>query len=118
MALKKPSQAARTVDVSAAADQLADQLADKPYGALSEKAQQAFLAVTPKSLQVKKVARQEGEVPKARPLSISLPPEIVEQLEDQVRDNKRSGDGPKTVSGILRELLEKAGYTGATIRNK
>lgn len=108
MALKKPSQAAKTAASSEDADRLADQLANKPYGeTLSKKAQEAIDR-----------AAKSKEIPKAKSVSISLPPEIIEQLEDEVRDNKRSGDGPKTVSGILREILEKSGYTGATIRNK
>jgi hypothetical protein len=92
--------------------------ADKSY-ALGSTATKALQSVSaPEVMQVKKAVKKESDVAKARPLSISLPPEIVEQLEDQALENKRSGDGPKTISGILREILEEAGYTGATARNK
>ena len=99
MALKKPSQAAKAVVDGDAADRLADQLADKPYG--SEILNQV----------------RSAPVTKARSLSISLPPSVIDQLEDQVRENKRSGEGAKTISGILREMLEAKGYRGAVNRN-
>jgi hypothetical protein len=90
VALKKPSQAAGKNTVSSlAAEALAQQLADRPYGEPK--------AETPPSI-------------KAKPISISLPPSIIEQLEDAVRDNKRSGKGSRTVSALVREALEAAGY--------
>lgn len=72
-----------------AADALAKQLADKPYGSQG-------LAVP--------VAA------KAKSISISLPPVMVAKLEDAAHANKRSEAGPKTVSAIIREALEAAGY--------
>ncbi|RYF36380.1 MAG: hypothetical protein EOO38_27770 [Cytophagaceae bacterium] len=96
MALKKPSEAAHAKSMATpeAADALARQLADKPYGGEKDKA--------------------EGPK-KAKSLSISLPPDLIEQLEDRVRDNKRSGSGSRTVSALIRELLLTNGYT--TISN-
>lgn len=92
MALKRPSQAAfaKPAVTSEAADELAKQLADKPYGGK---------AILP------------DEVKKAKPISISLPPELIEQLEDRVRHNKRSGTGPKTISAIIRESLSGSGFS-------
>ncbi len=92
MALKKPSQAAagKSPVSSVAAEALARQLADRPYG--EQKAAGSSAAI------------------KAKPISISLPPSVIEQLEDTVRDNKRSGEGPRTISAIVREALEAAGY--------
>jgi len=91
VALKKPSQAAPSKNgvTDKEADALARQLADRPYG-------EAKLAA--------------DSVKKAKPLSISLPPDVIEQLEDAVRHNKRSGSGVKTVSALIREALEQAGY--------
>lgn len=93
MAIKKRSQAVaiKNVATSEEADALARQLADKPYGE--------------RSPTVAEPAK------KARPISISLPPEIIEQLEDVVRDNKRAGAGLRTVSALIREALEVAGYS-------
>lgn len=89
--LKKPSQAvaARSGVTAEEADALARQLADKPYG---EK------RPMPESAK------------KAKPVSISLPPDMIEQLEDTVRDNKRSGSGPRTISALIREALEREGF--------
>ncbi|MBW5416302.1 ribbon-helix-helix domain-containing protein [Pseudomonas sp. MAG002Y] len=90
MVLKKPSQAAAGKSATPEeADALARQLADKPYG---EK------------------MRASESVKKAKPLSISLPPDMIEQLEDTVRDNKRSGSGSRTISALIREALERNGY--------
>lgn len=91
MALKKPSQAvaSKNTATSEEADALARQLADRPYG--EQKAAQ-------------------GTVKKAKALSISLPPDLIEQLEDAVRDNKRSGSGSRTISALIREALERDGY--------
>lgn len=48
--------------------------------------------------------------PKAQPIGISLPPAMIEKLQDEAIKNKRRGDGQKTVSGIIRQLLEQARY--------
>lgn len=91
MAIKRPSEAAsaKSKVTPEAADALARQLADKPYGGKKNSAE------SPK---------------KAKPLSISLPPDLIEQLEDRVRDNKRSGSGSRTVSALIRESLLRDGY--------
>lgn len=96
MALKKPSQmaAVKNTVTDQEANALASQLADRPYGEA-------------------KTSFEAGK--KAKPLSISLPPDVIEQLEDAVRDNKRSGAGPRTVSALVREALDLAGFR--SIRN-
>lgn len=71
------------------ADALAAQLADKPYGSDS--------AV-------------KAKPEKAKSFSMSLPPALYQRLEEQAFANKRSGAGPKTVSGLIREALAAAGY--------
>lgn len=74
-------------------ERLAKTLADKPYG------QQA--------------AGTDAKMPdseKAKPLAISLPPAMIERLQDQALSNKRSGAELKTVSAIVRDALERAGY--------
>ena len=102
MAVKKPSQAATKKPDSAAVEALANQLADRPYtsNAAQELAKQAL-------------ERQGLKSPapvKAKPISISLPPHIIAELEDQVMDNKRSGEGPRTVSGLIKLALRHYGY--------
>jgi hypothetical protein len=67
---------------------LARDLVDKPYGE----------------------AQQNTVAKKAKPLTISLPPALIEQLEDRARENKRKGDGPKTVSALVREALGLHGF--------
>ena len=47
---------------------------------------------------------------KARPLTISLAPSLVIQLEDAAMANKRAGKGPKTASAIIREGLAAIGF--------
>lgn len=68
-------------------DALTRDLVDKPYG--------ESRSVTTK---------------KAKPLTISLPPDLIEQLEDRARENKRKGEGPKTVSALVREALAAYGF--------
>ncbi|MDC3951697.1 hypothetical protein KGZ13_31115 [Pseudomonas aeruginosa] len=102
---KKSSETAASRKAAAASpeaiDALVNNLADRPYG---------VGAVAAKALE----RQRQTPVPvvKAKPLSISLPPSVIEQLEDTVRDNKRSGEGPRTISAIVREALEAAGYRG------
>lgn len=67
-------------------DALARELVDKPYG-------------ESRSVSTKK----------AKPLTISLPPDLIELLEDRARENKRKGEGPKTVSALVREALAAYG---------
>ena len=100
MALKKPSQAAtgggKAKPDAAAVEALADQLEDRPYGESLPAP-----ASTPPTV---------VEKPKAKPLSISLPPDVIDALEDQVIKNKRSGEGPRTVSGLIKLALRQHGY--------
>ncbi|ONN17942.1 hypothetical protein B0B35_29715 [Pseudomonas aeruginosa] len=94
MATKKPSETAarrNTVD-HAAAETLANALADRPYG------------------EAKSTPVPAAVVKKAKPISISLPPEVIQDLEDRVRANKLSGEGPRTVSGLIKEALKNSGY--------
>jgi len=76
-------------------ERLAKTLADKPYG------QQAAGTQTDAKM---------PDSEKAKPLAISLPPAMIERLQDQALSNKRSGAELKTVSAIVRDALERAGY--------
>lgn len=76
---------------------LASELVDKPYGGTAEKKTAAVPTVK--------------TLAKAKPVTISLPPGLIERLEDKALSNKRSGEGPKTVSAIVRAALEGAGYS-------
>ncbi|MBX9915391.1 MAG: hypothetical protein K2Y25_15955 [Pseudomonadaceae bacterium] len=87
-AAKKPISPA---DVEA----LADALVDKPYGDAPA---------------IKPLLKSAAVSVKAKPITISLPPSIIEQLEDAALSNKRGGNGPKTVSAIVRAALAAAGY--------
>ncbi|SFL57239.1 hypothetical protein [Azotobacter beijerinckii] len=97
MAIKPPSaragvqQGGKPVPSSEDVDRLVRELADKPYGEVVE-------------LEAPK------RIAKPKPITISLPDVMIEQLEDQALQNKRSGKGPKTISALIREQLEKAGY--------
>jgi hypothetical protein len=77
---------------SADIEKLARSLADKPYG------EQA------------KADNKMSDSEKAKPIAISLPPALIEKLQDQAMANKRAGAELKTVSAIVRDALEKAGY--------
>lgn len=97
MAIKLPSARAGAPSVEKPTpapddvERLVRELADRPYGE----------AVEPEVPQ---------RTAKPRPLTISLPDLMIEQLEDQALQNKRQGTGPKTISALIREQLEKAGY--------
>jgi hypothetical protein len=86
---KPPSKTASGQKIATAeqAGKLADQIADKPYGG------------------VKAVAE-----PKAQNISISLPPALIVKLQDAAITNKRGSGDLKTVSAIIKDALEKAGY--------
>jgi hypothetical protein len=86
--LKKPSQTKRVADAQAV-EALADAIADRTYGDEPNKT--------------------EAQA-RPRPLSVSLPAHLILCLEDEVRANKLSGEGPRTVSGVVRQALKKAGY--------
>lgn len=92
---KPPSKTAagQKVATPEQADKLADALADKPYGGVKSKP----------------VAKSTAEA-KAQNVSISLPPALIIKLQDSAMLNKRSGSDLKTVSAIIKDALEKAGY--------
>lgn len=88
---KPPSKTASGSHAKATAEQaekLAQQLADKPYGSVKEAPTEA----------------------KAQNVSISLPPAMIERLQDAALANKRGAGDLKTVSAIVRDALERAGY--------
>ncbi len=88
---KPPSQTvaakSKAMPSQAQVDALTRDLVDRPYG-------------EPRAATVKK----------AKPLTISLPQELIEQLEDRARENKRKGEGPRTVSALVREALGAFGF--------
>lgn len=88
---KPPSQTVaakpKSIPSQAKIDALTRELVDRPYG-----------------------EEKPANSKKAKPVTISLPPNLIEQLEDKARENKRSGTGPKTVSAIVRDALEKIGF--------
>lgn len=100
---KKASETAASRKAAAASpaaiDELVNTFADRPYGVGS---------VAAKTLERQRQAATSAA--KAKPISISLPPAMIEKLEDTALTNKRSGTGPKTISAIVREALETAGY--------
>lgn len=67
-------------------EELAEQLADRPYG------------------------EEKRRLPKPVAKTLSLPDTMIEQIEDDVRENKRRKKGPRTFSGIVRQCLAKCGY--------
>lgn len=82
------------------AEALAALLADKPYGESVDRTAE---------LKAKAEAEEKAKA-KPRTLSISLPGGLIEKLEDAAHANKKSGEGQRTVSGIVREALEAAGF--------
>lgn len=90
----KQLQQARTLPSNAQVEALANELADRPYGVTA--------ATAPTS--------SAAEWVKRKTLSISLPPDLIERLEDAALRNKRAGEGPKSVSAIVLAALEEAGY--------
>jgi len=94
VAIKPRSQKAseRKTPSAAEIEKLAKSLADKPYGE--------------NALETSKMPDSE----KAKPIAISLPPFLIEKIQDQALANKRAGLDLKTVSAIVRDALEKAGY--------
>lgn len=96
MAIKPRSQKAGEKKTPNPADieRLAQSLADKPYGEQASSPSQ--------------VKMPDSE--KAKPIAISLPPSLIEKIQDQAVANKRAGLDLKTVSAIVRDALEKVGY--------
>ncbi|WP_449124746.1 hypothetical protein [Pseudomonas viridiflava] len=98
MAVKKRSETAASKAVTQAqAEALANELADKPYDRISR---DAIEAVKP----------QPADKRKSVPISVSLPPGIIEQLEDAAVANKRAGGVLKSVSAIIKDALEEKGF--------
>ncbi|MBS0854410.1 CopG family transcriptional regulator [Enterobacter sp. JGM127] len=83
--VKRPSQQAsnRSGVTAEQAEELAQRLADKPYG-------------TP----------EKPEPDKQRRTTISLSESMLVKVEDIALRNKRNGKEPKNVSAIVREALE------------
>ena len=101
MAIKPRSKTAAAAEQKhtpspAEIERLAKELVDKPYGQHTQAQAQAD--------------NKMPEAEKAKPVAISLPPALIERLQDQALANKRSGAELKTVSAIVRDALEKAGY--------
>lgn len=97
MAIKPRSQKAGEKKTPNPADieRLAQSLADKPYG-----------EQMPASPTQTKIPESE----KAKPITISLPPSLIANIQDQAISNKRAGLDLRTVSAIIKDALEKAGY--------
>jgi hypothetical protein len=89
MAVKKPSKTAVAPQITAQqVDDLASQLVDKPYGEKSTKTKPKNTDSTART-------------------SISLPKNLLEEIEDLAIKNKRENKDPKNVSAIIREALER-----------
>ncbi|PIJ50001.1 CopG family transcriptional regulator [Erwinia sp. OLTSP20] len=88
--VKKPSQqaSARQTVTAEQADELAQRLADKPYGDPA-----------------KSVPEKDAPEKQCR-TTISLYESMLLQVEDLALKNKRNGKDPKNVSAIVREALE------------
>lgn len=102
MAIKPRSQKAGEKKTPNPADieRLAQSLADKPYG------EQMPASPTQTSPTQTKIPESE----KAKPITISLPPSLIANIQDQAISNKRAGLDLRTVSAIIKDALEKAGY--------
>jgi hypothetical protein len=87
---KSQSAAGRAQATPEQIEKLAGELAEKDYGRPKEK--------------------PSDPEKKSQAIGISLPPDMIEKLQDMAIKNKRGGAGQKTVSGIIRELLEREGY--------
>lgn len=80
MAIKK-----REKTVSEEANKLADEIADKPYGEVSQ-----------------------SETEEMTTTSFALPKAVLYELEDIAKENKRAGIEPKNVSALIRDaIIEK-----------
>lgn len=93
---KPPSQRAgltERVDPDAA-ERLANELADKPFGQAKQPTAETQAAAADRFVK----------------LSISLPESMAQKIQKAVYENKMAGKGHKTNSAIIREALEKAGW--------
>ncbi len=100
MALKKPSERASSSPVrrapvtEAEVEALAQRLADRPYGQENE-----ATGVTPVE-----PAHQDEQMIRT---TVSWPLSIQRQVEDLALANKRSGNGPKSTSALMRVAMER-----------
>ncbi|UAN54715.1 hypothetical protein KGP26_30130 (plasmid) [Serratia sp. JSRIV002] len=100
MALKKPSERASSSPVrrapatEAEVEALAQRLADRPYGQENEAA--GVAQVEP--------AHQDEQMGRT---TISWPLSLQRRVEDVALANKRSGNGPKSTSALMREAMEQ-----------
>jgi hypothetical protein len=90
----------RQVATEEEAEQLANELADKVYGQPKKT----------ESMQTKKSEPLSPSIEKAKPIGISLPPTMIEKLQDTALKNKRSDAEHKTVSALILDALVRAGY--------
>lgn len=88
---RSETAAVKKVVTAKDADIIADELADKVYG--------------------ESKAPEVKPVEKVKPITISLPPSLIEALEDAAMANKRKGEGAKSVSAIVRKALEENGFS-------
>ena len=72
---------------------LVEELADRPYGEA-------------------KPASASSPTIKHQRITLSLPIEMVEQLEKEAYENKRNKSGPTKISQLVQRELRKAGYAG------
>lgn len=95
--VKKSSETATKRTISQAdSEALARELADKPYGSKVDASPTA--------------AQPQSDKRKSVPISVSLPTGVIEQLEDAVYANKRSGGALKSISAIVKDALEAKGF--------
>lgn len=103
MALKKPSERASSSPVrrapatEAEVEALAQRLADRPYGQENEAA-----GVVP--AEPVEPAHQDEQMIRT---TVSWPLSIQRQVEDLALANKRSGNGPKSTSALMRVAMER-----------
>jgi len=94
MALKKRNTAK---DVSAeAAEALANEIADKPYGKKSK--------VEPIK---KKVSEPGADAAKIVRTTITIPQSLMDEIDQQVLENKKNRISIKSTSAVVRDALEQ-----------
>lgn len=98
--VKKRSETAAHVVTDAEAEAMAGKLAGKVYGQ----------PINTEAAPEKKSEHVSTLVEKAKAVGISLPPAMIEKLQDTALKNKRSGAAHKTVSALILDALERAGY--------
>jgi uncharacterized membrane protein len=98
--VKKRSETAAHVVTDAEAEKLADLLANKVYGQ----------PINTETSKTQKTSNVGTVTEKAKAIGISLPPVMIEKLQDTAIKNKRAGADHKTVSALILDALERAGY--------